>query len=103
MSCDDGDLCTDDTCDSIAGCSHAANPCSCGDVNVDAAIDLTDVDLFRAHLSNPSGVTLPPGATDRCNVVGAPRPCDLLDLVVLRRALTLPARAPGIAPVCPAA
>ena len=34
LSCDDGDICTDDTCDPLTGCAHAANNAPCDDGNV---------------------------------------------------------------------
>ncbi|MFQ5479359.1 MAG: hypothetical protein ACE5E4_12165, partial [Candidatus Binatia bacterium] len=33
-NCDDGDLCTDDSCDSVTGCQHANNTAACDDGDV---------------------------------------------------------------------
>ena len=33
-NCDDGDLCTDDSCDPVAGCQHVSNVARCDDGNV---------------------------------------------------------------------
>ena len=40
MSCNDGNLCTDDTCDKLAGCKSANNISKCDDANACTAPDL---------------------------------------------------------------
>ncbi len=72
----------------------------CGDVSLDARIDVADTRLIRQHLADPSGTGLTFDALERCNTTGQPRPCDLADLVVLARSQV--GLAPGIQPACPA-
>jgi hypothetical protein len=73
---------------------------ACGDVNVSGVLDEGDVTVFRSFLADPTGSPLSPEAAGRCNVIGAPGPCTVLDVVVMRRALATPPLSPGIAPVC---
>ena len=72
----------------------------CGDVNVDSFVDGVDVAIYRGFLADPGGMPLSPAGEDNCTVVGPPRPCDVLDVVVLRRVLALPPLPPAIAAVC---
>jgi hypothetical protein len=75
----------------------------CGDVVVDETLNSGDVVAFRALLANPGGAPLSVDGARRCTVVAPARPCDVRDVVVLRRALATPVQAPGVAEVCPAA
>lgn len=75
----------------------------CGDVDDDAFVDAGDVATLRQHLKDPVGSPLTPGGIAKCNVILPPRPCDLRDLVVLRRDIEGPLMPPGIAQVCAAA
>ncbi len=82
-------------------------PVSCGDVNDDGTVDGLDIGKLRSFLANPDGCPLAFAGQAKCNVItdpnNEPRPCDILDLVVLRRSTGIPPRPPGIAPVCEAA
>ncbi|HXZ86563.1 MAG TPA: thrombospondin type 3 repeat-containing protein [Myxococcota bacterium] len=113
-----GDVDADGVPDSLDDCPIAANPdqrdsggvgtptpdgvgdaCQCGDVSNDGRIDAADVATLRDFLAGRSSA-LP--APQKCDVgrgasTGA---CDLLDAVLLRRALAQ--LAPGIEPVCSA-
>ena len=73
------------------------------DVNDDGVLNLGDVVTFRTHLANPVGVPLSAAGEGQCTVIGLVRPCDILDVTVVRRALGIPSLLPGIAPVCEAA
>jgi len=75
----------------------------CGDIHLDFVVDSADAVLLRAHLADPVNVPLSSLATARCTVIPPLRPCDVLDAVVLLRALSAPLRSPGIAPACLAA
>ena len=75
----------------------------CGDVTDDGVVDGLDVDAYRAFLASPTGAPFPPAGTRKCTVLNPPVGCDLLDAMVLRRAVESPGLAPGIAPVCEAA
>ncbi len=82
----------------------AGDPCDeCADVNDDGVLNLGDVVTFRSHLANPVGVPLSAAGEAQCTVIGLVRPCDILDVTVMRRALVIPSLLPGIAPVCEAA
>jgi len=74
----------------------------CGDVNNDAVVDALDVVEFRAFLADPLGSPLFPAGVRQCTVIGSVRPCDGLDLTVVRRAVETPSLPPGIAQVCEA-
>lgn len=74
----------------------------CGDVNDDGAVDPQDVVEFRAYLADPSGSPLSPAGVRQCTVIGSVRPCDDLDLTVIRRAIEVPGLPPGVAQVCEA-
>ncbi|MEZ4292409.1 MAG: hypothetical protein R3E53_18435 [Myxococcota bacterium] len=76
---------------------------SCGDVNLDSIVDDADVRDLRAALLRPLSTPLGFEGEQRCSVVGGPDDCDLLDLVLLQRAVNAPVAAPGIAQVCRAA
>ena len=75
----------------------------CGDVNDDGVLDDLDIYLFRLFLADPNAALLSPVGTSKCTVIGEASHCDILDLVVLRRALAIPPLPPGIAPLCEAA
>jgi len=60
---------------------------ACGDVNLDSSVDAADVVRYRQYLGDPIGSRLSPGGMRQCHLYGVPRPCDVLDVVVLRRAL----------------
>ena len=72
----------------------------CGDVNGDLFVANSDVHAFRESLADPNGSPLSTMGQTKCNVIGDVRLCDILDVVVLRRALAAPPRPPGIAPAC---
>lgn len=75
----------------------------CGDVNVNFSVDPADAALLRAHLADPVSLPLSSLATARCTVIPPLRPCDVLDAMVLLRALLAPLRPPGLALACLAA
>ncbi|MFQ5515736.1 MAG: IPT/TIG domain-containing protein [Myxococcota bacterium] len=77
--------------------------CQCGDIDRDGLLRPSDSAAFRAHLADPVATPLSPEAQSKCTVIGVDRPCDLLDVVVIRRALALPPRPPAPAQVCRAA
>jgi Chitobiase/beta-hexosaminidase C-terminal domain len=73
--------------------------CQCGDVTLDGAVTASDVTLYREHLANPTGIPFLADTSGKCSVFGAlSSQCDIVDLVVLRRALA--GRLPGVAQVC---
>ncbi|MFQ5513512.1 MAG: hypothetical protein ACE5FG_03680 [Myxococcota bacterium] len=74
----------------------------CGDADDDGVVRDSDVTALRAYLADSIGAPLPDAGLGRCSVIGVSDPCDLLDVVVLRRALALPPLAPGIQQVCKA-
>jgi hypothetical protein len=76
----------------------------CGDVNDDGAVDASDVVLFRSHLASPTGSPFSANGTAKCTVAPLDPllpPCDVLDVVVIRRSLQSPPLAPLRAPDCP--
>jgi hypothetical protein len=74
------------------------NACECGDVTEEGIVNDSDLDLFRRHLLDP-GVVWTGTLLGKCSVYGAnPASCNLLDVVVLRRALA--GLAPGIGANC---
>jgi hypothetical protein len=70
----------------------------CGDLDEDEVLAAADVAQLRGHLA---GAPLGAPALARCTVIAPVRPCDVLDAVVLRRALAPGPLAPGVAQVCP--
>ncbi len=75
--------------------------CQCGDTDEDYAVfPAQEAARLRNTLAG-----LAPGVVNlaKCSVIGGPNDCNLLDLVVLRRAAAIPPRPPGIAEVCDAA
>jgi len=81
-----------------AGPDGVGDACQCGDVSNDGRVTPTDVAALRAFLAGGPALAAP----QKCDVgrgatTGA---CDVLDAVLLRRALAL--AAPGIEPVCAA-
>lgn len=75
-------------------------PAICGNLDASQYRDLSDVLRLRAALANPVTNGLSAGELSRCSVIGGTE-CNVADLTVLRRYLV--GRAPGPAPVCPAA
>ena len=75
------------------------NACECGDTDDDGLVASGDEDASRADLTGAS--PLAPAGALKCGVYPPGTPCDLLQLVVLRRALLL--FPPGIAQLCEAA
>lgn len=59
--------------------------CQCGDVSNDGAVDATDLAALRSALASGQIDDLPGAA--KCRVNGVWKPCSLLDLTILRRAL----------------
>jgi hypothetical protein len=85
---------------SVAPDGHG-DACQCGDLDHDGIVNPADTALYRAHLANPGGAPLLGDAALKCSVIGGdPAACDLLDLVVLRRALG--GQLPQVAQVCEA-
>jgi hypothetical protein len=123
----DPDLDGDGVADGLDNCLFVANPgqaddggwsaaspadgigddCQCGNVAGSGRVDQTDVDAYRAFLADPSGAALSAGALARCAVVGTPSPCNIVQVVAIRRGLQLPPLAPvtssSLAQVCDAA
>jgi DNA-binding beta-propeller fold protein YncE len=58
------------------------DPCQCGEVTNDGKVDNADLTLMRTHLVNLGS----PDPLERCSVIGEVN-CDILDMVVLWRAL----------------
>jgi hypothetical protein len=71
----------------------------CGDVNEDGMVDPNDLDALRLQLADPNGGELTPAGLAMCAVI-APVECNILQAVVLSRAVEEPALPPGRAPVC---
>ena len=94
--CDDGNPQSGDGCE--ADCTHGI----CGDVNDDGVVDVGDISFFRTHLADPNRPPLSVVGQSKCSVRGGPADCDVLDLVVLRRALRIPSLPPLVAPICEA-
>ncbi|MGH7290449.1 MAG: hypothetical protein ACREJT_04515, partial [Myxococcota bacterium] len=75
--------------------------CQCGRLTADSVVDAADVTALRAHLAaNPvlSAAQLP-----FCSVIGGPTECTVRTATVLRRALAVPPKAPGVQQTCTAA
>ena len=102
---------TDDLTDSggvnSSSVDGVGDVCQCGDVSDNGRVNATDLTALRmALLGDASAVA----NADKCNVfgfvdptpgaAGLPRDCDLVDVVVVNRALS--ALAPGVAQVCTA-
>ena len=77
--------------------------CQCADVNDDGVVDGADVDAYRDELADPIGLGLTPAGVAKCSVIDSPGPCEVLDVVVLERALEPTPLAPGVDQVCAAA
>ena len=76
----------------------------CGDVNDDGAVNASDVTLFRAHLASPTGSPFSTNGAAKCTVaplVPTLPPCDILDVVVIRRSVQSPPLLPPRGPDCP--
>jgi cysteine-rich repeat protein len=115
----DGD--GDGKCNPADNCPYVSNPgqqdsggitllvpdgigdaCQCGDLTGEGVVDEGDVLAYRNHLANPIGLPFVGAAALKCNVAGGdPAACNLLDVVITRRALL--GAGPGIAQVCTAA
>ena len=83
--------------DLVGAARDAAN--ICGDLTNDLLVKGDDVDDFRELLAFgecPVGSS----CTGRCNVISPVRPCDVLDLAVLRRAVEGPNLGPGLVQTC---
>ena len=78
------------------------NACQCGDADDDGLVQGLDRDAIRNALADPVGMALTAPGVAKCNVSGAPRPCDLRDVVVLARVVGGLA-SPVILPSCSAA
>ncbi|HTO55601.1 MAG TPA: PQQ-dependent sugar dehydrogenase [Myxococcota bacterium] len=78
----------------------SVDPVICGNLDANAVRNSADVFRLRFALANPLTAGLSPGEFSRCSVIGGSE-CDVTDATVLRRYLA--GRAPGPAPVCPAA
>src|SRR5262249_41246009 len=113
----DGD--SDGSCNAADNCPYVANPgqedvggvgpaipdgigdvCQCGDLNGEGVVDTADVAAYRSHLADPAGLPFTGPALAKCSVAGGVG-CDILDVVVMRRALV--GQGPGIDQVCAAA
>lgn len=70
----------------------------CGDVDLSGGVSAADLGALRSFLANPGGQPLSPTGQTRCSVIGVPTSCDIVDAVVLSRALGL--RPPGISQSC---
>ncbi len=78
-------------------------PSICGDVDDDGVLSFCDGVTLRFHLADPNGLPLSLAGQSKCTVIGEPRPCDILDVSVIRRTVEGPDLSPGVAPVCQAA
>jgi len=79
------------------------NACECGDVDVDGSFTGSDALTLRIHLADPIAYPLDSAALERCRVYGGSgHSCDLVQWVVMERALASPALAPGISTLCDA-
>jgi hypothetical protein len=74
--------------------------CQCGDVSNDGRVTATDVELFRTALAAGEVASLP--GAGKCRVNGAWARCSVLDVALLRRALTDPS-VPTLEHTCDAA
>jgi hypothetical protein len=63
----------------------------CGHVAGDGRVDSSDVAAYRAFLADPVGAPVGASASTRCAVYGDLAPYDLVQVVVIRRGLALPA------------
>ena len=70
------------------------------DLDTSGQVDELDADQLRAHLVDPVGAPLAPGALNRCQVVCPNGGCGLVEVAVLLRNLAVPPLAPPIEPVC---
>ncbi len=77
--------------------------CQCADVDDDGIVDGADVDAYRDSLADPAGLGLTPAGVEKCSAIDSPEPCEMLDVVVIERALEPTPLAPGIDQVCYAA
>ena len=75
-------------------------PAICGNLDASAFRNVSDMVRLRTALANPITNGLSAGELSRCSMIGGTE-CNVADLTVLRRYLK--GRAPGPAPVCPAA
>ena len=80
--------------------ARASCPPICGNLDASVFRNASDLSRLRSAFANPITNGLSPGELSRCSMIGGTE-CDVADLTVLRRYLA--GRAPGPAPVCPAA
>ena len=83
------------------GMDGIGDVCQCGDLTVEGAVDAVDLGVVRVWLAGFLGSLPQP---ERCNVRGAAdgglTDCDLVDVVVLKRALDPEPLAPGVQQAC---
>jgi hypothetical protein len=72
----------------------------CGDVAITGTIDAADVALLRTALADPAGSLLSQKSEERCPIAGSQPGCDLVDSVVLQRAILDSALLPGLQSYC---
>jgi hypothetical protein len=72
----------------------------CGALDQDEDQDLDDLLALRMALADPIGAALSPEGAQRCNVIAPIRPCDIVDVAVMSRALNEPSLPPFIADTC---
>lgn len=90
--------------DDLGGVGAGSEPdgigdaCQCGDVDDSGEVSGADAILLRRVLVGEA--VLSAAGSDKCAAIGAPDSCDLVDAVVLRRALETPALLPGVAQGC---
>jgi hypothetical protein len=72
----------------------------CGDLDQNLIQDGADLLALRMALANPSDDALSPESAQRCNVIAPIRPCDIVDVAVMSRALNEPSLPPFIADAC---
>jgi hypothetical protein len=72
----------------------------CGDLDQNLIQEEADLLALRMALADPSGAPLSPVGAQRCNVIAPIRPCDIVDVAVMSRALNGPPLPPFIADAC---
>ena len=84
-----------------SGPDGIGDPCQCGDLGGNGAVDAGDALPLRLQSADPEGAPLSADEAARCNVWGADEACDLVDAVVIARRQSL--ASPAIEPICAAA